>query len=74
MNKRTQFLTFLSVSAVAEDIRAGTRNAAEIVRLAATVPEEKIPECPANAAKAFMAYCGGVTERPFAWMLPDQMD
>jgi hypothetical protein len=69
MSRKEQFLAFVFFGALAEDIRSRTSNAQLIAHLAMAIPEEKIPHCPANAAKVFLAYCGGRTERPFRWML-----
>ena len=46
-----------------------TTNAQLIAQMAVEIPEGNIPQCPANAAKVFLAYCSGRTERPFRWML-----
>ena len=69
MSRKEQFLAFVFFGALAEDIRSHTSNAQLIAHLAMAIPEKKIPHCPANAAKVFLAYCGGRTERPFRWML-----
>jgi hypothetical protein len=69
MNKKEQFLAFVFCGALAEDLRSDTTQAQLIAHLAVEIPDEKIPECPANAAKVFLAYCSGRTERPFKWML-----
>lgn len=69
MNKKDQFLAFVSLGALAEDLRCDTANAQLIAQMATAIPEHKIPHCPANAAKAFLAYCSGRTDRPFRWMI-----
>jgi hypothetical protein len=69
MTNKEQFLAFVFFGALAEDLRSDTANAQLIARLATDIPDDKIPHCPANAAKVFLAYCGGRTERPFKWML-----
>ena len=69
MTKKEQFLAFVFLGALAEDIRSDTTNAQLIAQMAVEIPEGKIPQCPANAAKVFLAYCSGRTERPFKWML-----
>ncbi len=69
MTRREQFLTFVFFGALAEDLRGDTANAQLIAQMAMEIPEDKIPHCPANAAKVFLAFCSGRTERPFKWML-----
>jgi hypothetical protein len=69
MTKKEQFLAFVFLGALAEDLRSDTAHAQLIAQMASDIPEEKIPHCPANAAKVFLAYCSGRTERPFKWML-----
>ena len=69
MTKQEQFLAFVFFGALAEDLRSDTTHAQLIAQLALEVPEEHIPDCPLNAAKVFLAYCGGHTGRPFKWML-----
>ena len=69
MNKKDQFIAFVYVGALNEDLRCNTANAQLIAQMAAGIPEHKIPHCPFNAAKAFLAYCSGRTERPFKWMI-----
>jgi hypothetical protein len=69
MNKREQFLTFVFLGALHADIQNDTMHAQQIAMLASEIPEEQIPpECPMNAAKVFLAYCGGMKTRPFRWM------
>jgi hypothetical protein len=69
MTRKEQFLAFVFFGALAEDIHSDTANAQLIARMAMEIPEDKIPLCPANAAKVFLAFCGGRTERPFRWMM-----
>jgi hypothetical protein len=69
MTKKEQFLAFVFWGALAEDLRNDTTNAQLIAQMALEIPEASIPECPANAAKVFLAYCSGRTERPFRWMI-----
>jgi len=69
MTRKEQFLTFVFFGALAEDLRNDTTHAQLIAQLACEIPEEKIPHCPANAAKVFLAYCSGRTDKPFKWML-----
>jgi hypothetical protein len=70
MTRKEQFLTFVFFGALAEDLRSDTSQAQAIAQLAMQIPDEKIPHCPANAAKVFLAYCSGRTRRPFNWMFP----
>ena len=70
MTRKEQFLAFVYIGALAEDLHADTTNAQLIAQMAAAIPEESIPDCPTNAAKVFLAYCSGRTARPFRWMLP----
>jgi hypothetical protein len=69
MTKQEQFVTIVFLGALAEDIRSDTANAQLIAQIALAIPAAKIPECPANAAKVFLAYCSGRTARPFKWMV-----
>ena len=69
MTKKEQFLAFVFFGALAEDIRSDTADAQLIAQMAVEIPEDKIPHCPANAAKVFLAYCSGRTARPFKWMV-----
>lgn len=69
MTKKEQFLAFVFLGALAEDLRSDSANAQLIAQMAVAIPDQKIPDCPANAAKVFLAYCSGRTERPFKWML-----
>lgn len=71
MTKKEQFLAFVFLGALSEDLRNETAQAQLIAQLAMEIPEDSIPHCPANAAKVFLAYCGGRTERPFNWMFPE---
>ncbi len=68
MKKREQFLTTVFYSALALDMNNETAHAQLIAQIASAIPEDKIPHCPANAAKVFVAYCTGVSRRPYAWM------
>ena len=69
MTKKDQFLALVFAGALVEDLRSDTANAQLIAQMAVAIPEDRIPHCPANAAKVFLAYCSGRTERPFKWML-----
>ena len=69
MTKKEQFLAFVFFGALAEDIQSDTADAQLIAQMAVEIPEDKIPHCPANAAKVFLAYCSGRTARPFKWMV-----
>ena len=68
MSKREQFLALVYLGALAEDLKNDTTQAQLIAQLASEIPEKRIPHCPANAAKVFLAYCSGRRERPFNWM------
>lgn len=68
MTKKEEFLMYVSVGALAEDTAKQTSNAQELLRLAISIPEESIPGCAMNAAKVFLAYCNGRTNRPHKWM------
>ena len=74
MNKREQFLTFVFCGALAQDLTNDTTNAQLIAQMAAGVEERRIPNCPANAAKVFLAYCNGVSRRPHNWMIYEKPD
>jgi hypothetical protein len=69
MTRKEQFLAFVFFGALAEDLRNDTADAQLIAQMATAIPEDRIPYCPANAAKVFLAFCGGRTRRPFKWML-----
>ena len=69
MTTKEQFLVVVFTGALAEDLRSDTANAQLIAQMASAIPEENIPQCPVNAAKVFLAYCSGRTERPFRWMV-----
>ena len=69
MMKKELFLVAVFTGALAEDLRSDTANAQLIAQMASAIPEENIPQCPLNAAKVFLAYCSGRTERPFRWIL-----
>jgi hypothetical protein len=71
MTKQEQFLTLVFFGALSEDLKNDTTQAQLIAQLATEIPEHRIPHCPANAAKVFLAYCTGRTERPFNWMFPE---
>jgi hypothetical protein len=69
MSKREQFLAFVWVGVVAQDFSRKTNDATLIMHLASSIPEDHIPDNVMNAAKVFLAYCNGVSKRPFHWML-----
>lgn len=69
MSKREQFLAFVWVGAVAQDFSRKTSDSSLIVQLASAIPEDHIPDNVMNAAKVFLAYCNGISKRPFHWML-----
>jgi hypothetical protein len=70
MTKKEEFLVYVFTGAVANDLLEDSTNAQLVARLAMDIPEQNLPDCPANAAKAFLAYCSGRTDRPFRWMIP----
>lgn len=70
MTRKEQFLTFVFCGALWEDLRSETSRAQLIAQMATAIPEKQIPESPSNAAKVFLAFCAGQTDRPFKWMLP----
>ena len=69
MTRKEQFLAFVFFGALANDLRNETTDAQLIAQLASEIPDEKIPLCPGNAAKVFLAYCSGRTREPFKWMV-----
>src|SRR5258708_1032889 len=71
MTRKEQLRTFVFCGALAEDLRSDAAQGQSIAHLAMQIPEDKIPQCPANAAKVFLAYCSGRTNKPFNWMFPD---
>jgi hypothetical protein len=68
MSKKEQFLAFVLVGALAQDYAMHSNDLPLMMRLAAAIPEDSIPENPMNAAKVFLAYCNGVVKRPHRWM------
>ncbi len=69
MSKKEQFMAFVMVGALAQDIRDDSNDSPKIMHIAGQIPEEKIPENVMNAAKVFLAFCNGVCQRPHNWML-----
>ena len=69
MSKREQFLAFVLVGAIAQDMNNESNDSPLIMRIASEIPEEKIPDNVMNAAKVFLAFCNGICERPHDWML-----
>ena len=69
MSKKEQFLAFVLVGALAQDYATNSNDLPLMMRLAAQIEEDSIPENPMNAAKVFLAYCNGVCKRPHKWML-----
>ena len=69
MSKKEQFLAFVLVGAMAQDVSKQSNDCPLIMHTAGQIPEEQIPDNVMNAAKVFLAYCNGVYERPHAWML-----
>jgi hypothetical protein len=69
MTKKEQFLAFVMVGALAQDYAMQTNDLPLMMRMAAAIAEDHIPENPTNAAKVFLAFCNGVCKRPHKWML-----
>ena len=69
MSKKEQFLAFVWVGALAQDVSRETNETALIMHIASRIPEEHIPDNVMNAAKVFLAYCNGLCKRPHHWML-----
>ena len=69
MSKREQFLAFVWVGALAQDLARKTTDTALIMHIASRIPEEHIPDNVMNAAKVFLAFCNGLCKRPHHWML-----
>jgi hypothetical protein len=69
MTKKEQFLAFVLVGAMAQDVTLGSNDCPVILHFAEQIPEENIPRNVANAAKVFLAFCNGVCLRPHGWML-----
>jgi hypothetical protein len=74
MTAKEQFLAFVCVGAVAQDVRYQTHSSRDIVSVASEIEEEALPPSVVNAALVFLAYLGGRTDRPHAWMFPDPPD
>lgn len=69
MSKKEQFLAFVQVGALAQDVRDNGNDCPRIMHIAGQIPEEKIPDNVMNAAKVFLAFCSGISEKPYNWML-----
>lgn len=69
MSKKEQFMAFVLVGALAQDIRDESNDCPRIMHIASQIPEDKIPGNVMNAAKVFLAFCQGICERPYNWML-----
>jgi hypothetical protein len=69
MTKKEQFLAFVLVGAIAQDCANQNNDMPLIIRMAASIPDDDIPENPMEAAKTFLAFCNGVIKRPQRWML-----
>jgi len=69
MSKREQFLAFVWVGALAQDLGGKTNDTALIMHIASQIPEDRIPDNVMNAAKVFLAFCNGLCKRPHHWML-----
>jgi hypothetical protein len=69
MSKKEQFLAFVLVGALAQQVGRESDDASLIMHIAGQIPEERIPENAMNAAKVFLAFCNGVCKKPHNWML-----
>jgi hypothetical protein len=69
MSKKEQFLAFVLVGALAQDLRDKCNDCPLIMHIAGQIPEERIPDNVMNAAKVFLAFCNGICKRPHDWML-----
>ena len=69
MSKKEQFLAFVLVGAMAQDVSTKSNDCPLIMHMAGQIPEERIPDNVMNAAKVFLAFCNGVCKRPHDWML-----
>jgi hypothetical protein len=69
MSKKEQFLAFVLVGALAQEVGRTSGDASLIMHIASRIPEERIPENAMNAAKVFLAFCNGVCKKPHNWML-----
>lgn|GEM_PF-2447098 len=69
MTKKEQFLAFVLVGALAQDVSTASHDCPLIMHIATQIPEDRIPENLINAAKVFLAFCNGVCKRPHNWML-----
>ena len=69
MSKKEQFLAFVLVGALAQDISTESNDCPPIMHMAGQIPEDRIPDNVMNAAKVFLAVCNGVCKRPHDWML-----
>ncbi|MGA2555773.1 MAG: hypothetical protein ABSG04_05810 [Verrucomicrobiota bacterium] len=69
MSKKEQFLAFVLVAAMAQDVSLQSNDCPLIMHMAGQIPEERIPDNVMNAAKVFLAFCNGVCKRPHGWML-----
>ncbi|MGH9593509.1 MAG: hypothetical protein ACRD5L_10490 [Bryobacteraceae bacterium] len=69
MSKKEQFMAFVLVGALAQDVATQRNDSPLIMHIAGQIPDERIPDNVMNAAKVFLAFCNGVCKRPHAWML-----
>jgi len=69
MTKKEQFLAFVLVGALAQDVSTESSDCPLVMHIATQIPEERLPDNIMNAAKVFLAFCNGVCRRPHAWML-----
>jgi hypothetical protein len=57
------------VGALARDINGKSNDASLIMRIAAQIPEEQVPDKVMKAANVFLDFCNGARKRPNPWML-----
>lgn len=69
MSKKEQFLAFALVGIMAQDLACKNNDAPLIMRMAAQIPEEQIPDDVTAAAHAFLDFCNGAREKPDDWMI-----
>lgn len=69
MTKKEQFMAFVLVGAFVRDRRTGANDCELILRMAARIPADAIPDNVLNAAKVYLAFCNFSGKRPYKWML-----
>ncbi len=69
MSKKEQFLAFVWVGAMAQDISTPSNDCRLMLHIAGQIPEGSIPDNVMHAAQVFLAFCNGIGRRPPDWML-----